>query len=401
MMSSFESMAKKAFDTMSASIDKLTASNPSPGVILPSVPQMLVVSQAEEKAGPSRAHSIVTDQGQSDSDSNMGDELEEENSPIINSRFRLSPDQSTDLLKSVLSTLEIQQDPAPPRSIQDMVYAELDTAKKLVFPIHKSISEMIQEEWRFPDRRPFIPKNFKRRYPFSEEDIKLWTKCPRIDASVSDISRNSAIPFEDTGYLKEGMDRKIDAYLKRAWDSTSAALIPLLAATCTARTTSLWVTEFKNMISEDATKEELLNSIPALSVAVDFLSDSATEAIRLAAKCLAITNNARRALWLKNWEGDYTAKSKLCSLPFEGSLLFGKQLQETLEKVAEKKSRFPRPPNKKLGTKKNFCPFKKQTKNQKNFQSHPNKSWQNNKYNRPKGLLFNSQQAAGPRSTNQ
>lgn len=402
MMSSFENMAKQALDSMSASISKMSAAQQPPEVpgIVP--PHRVISSQMENCPGPSKNPSTRAERDISNSDASGSDEHEEDSdSPVHKGRFRLSPDHTLDLLKSILATLEIKQDPAPPRSVQDLLYAELDRQKKVAFPIHKSIYEMIQEEWKFPDKRSFIPKTSKRRYPFSEEDVKLWAKCPRIDASVSDISRNSAIPFEDTGYLKDGMDRKADTYLKRSWDSTAAALTPMLAATCTARTASLWVTEFKNMISEDTTKEELLSSIPALASAVDFLSDSATEAIRLSAKSLALTNNARRALWLKNWEGDFTTKSKLCSLPFEGSLLFGKQLQDTLEKLAEKKSKFPRLSNFKQETKRNFRPFKKQIKNQKDVQSHSGKSWQNNRYNRPKGLLLNTQQPTGQKPNNQ
>lgn len=330
MMSSFENMAKQALDSMSASISKMSAAQQPPEVpgIVP--PHRVISSQMENCPGPSKNPSTRAERDISNSDASGSDEHEEDSdSPVHKGRFRLSPDHTLDLLKSILATLEIKQDPAPPRSVQDLLYAELDRQKKVAFPIHKSIYEMIQEEWKFPDKRSFIPKTSKRRYPFSEEDVKLWAKCPRIDASVSDISRNSAIPFEDTGYLKDGMDRKADTYLKRSWDSTAAAL------------------------------------------------------------------------WLKNWEGDFTTKSKLCSLPFEGSLLFGKQLQDTLEKLAEKKSKFPRLSNFKQETKRNFRPFKKQIKNQKDVQSHSGKSWQNNRYNRPKGLLLNTQQPTGQKPNNQ
>lgn len=49
---------------------------------------------------------------------------------------------------------------------------------------------------------------------------------------------------------------------------------------------------------------------------------------------------ARRALWLKTWEGDYASKNKLCNIPFDNDLLFGPELRKVLERLADKTKGF-------------------------------------------------------------
>lgn len=78
-----------------------------------------------------------------------------------------------------------------------------------------------------------------------------------------------------------------------------------------------------------------------LKKAAAFLADASSDSIRLSARAAALSNTARRALWLKNWRGDVNFKSKLCAIPCEGEFQFGSVLDEILERAGDKGKVFP------------------------------------------------------------
>lgn len=71
------------------------------------------------------------------------------------------------------------------------------------------------------------------------------------------------------------------------------------------------------------------------------MADAAVETVRTATKSAALLNSARRALWVKTWDGDHTSKTRLCGLPFEGSLLFGTGLDQAISRSTEKGKKCP------------------------------------------------------------
>lgn len=60
------------------------------------------------------------------------------------------------------------------------------------------------------------------------------------------------------------------------------------------------------------------------------------DSVKASAKTGAFINSARRAIWVKAWEGNLASKAELCSLPFEGSLLFGPGLDKVLSRSLER-----------------------------------------------------------------
>lgn len=83
-----------------------------------------------------------------------------------------------------------------------------------------------------------------------------------------------------------------------------------------ARNVDAWVNKLLDHVSRD-TKE---------------VSDS-LEVIGKAVEIAAPLNSARRVLWVKTWDGDYTSKSRICGIPFEGSLLVGTDLEQVLSQI--------------------------------------------------------------------
>lgn len=62
-----------------------------------------------------------------------------------------------------------------------------------------------------------------------------------------------------------------------------------------------------------------------------YIADASTESVRMSAKSSALANSAKRALWLKTWQGDSAFKVKSCGIPVTGDLLFGPGLDLTAD----------------------------------------------------------------------
>ena len=161
------------------------------------------------------------------------------------------------------------------------------------------------------------------------------------------------------GVLSDPMDRRMDSLLKKSWDASQGNLKPAMAATVVARNLEHWLLQIKAHIEAGTPKETILSSFPTLLSGVRYLADASAESIRMSARSAALSNSARRALWLKTWQGDSASKVKLCGIPLTGDLLFGPGLEAVLDRTADKKKAFPL--KKKFGgqTKKKFWTQKK------------------------------------------
>ncbi|KAG8538028.1 hypothetical protein GDO81_023414 [Engystomops pustulosus] len=194
------------------------------------------------------------------------------------------------------------------------------------------------------------------------------------------------LPFEDSAQLRDPMDRKSEALLKKAWETSMLSLKSNLGATSVARTLYFWLGKLESYIREGTPREALLESIPLLRSATAFLADASAEGIRFAAKEGALTNATRRALWLKQWSGDIRSKSKLCSIPFSGDFVFGPELDAILEKASDRKRGFPE--SKTIPKKSSFRPFRntRETYRGKGKQGR----WSYPKGGRGRGFLFSN-----------
>ncbi|XP_069827931.1 uncharacterized protein [Dendropsophus ebraccatus] len=256
-------------------------------------------------------------------------------------KFYFSLEDTDILLNAVRKAMDIT-DIEEQITKQDAMFAGLRPKRKRAFPVHESIKNMILDEWKEPEKRLFIPKEFRSRFPFEEEDTKLWLESPKIDIQVAKVVKKTSLPFEDASQLKDPIDRKMDSLLRRSWDASAAAINPNIAATTVARSLFLWLEELEKRIEDKTSREELLSSVPMLKLATAYLVDISAESVRFAAKAAALTNSSRRALWLKSWQGDNLSKTKLCAIPFEGTQVFGSVLDTILQQAADKKKDFPK-----------------------------------------------------------
>ncbi|XP_044136146.1 lamina-associated polypeptide 2, isoforms alpha/zeta-like [Bufo gargarizans] len=304
-----------------------------------------------------------------------------------------SPDDTEALLKAVRATMKVDE-PKDPRSVQDIMFGDLGQKKSRVFPVNENIKFLIQKEWKRPDKKIFVPKNVKRKYPFDEADSVNWDRPPKLDAPVAKISKKSALPFEDLGSLKDPMDKRAEVYLKKVWETSAQAFKPNIAATSTARSLKLWLEELESHIQNKTPRDQLLAVFPTLLKAVDFISDASADALKLNARSAALSNSARRAIWLKGWSGDTGSKNKLCAIPCQGDYLFGSVLDDLLDKASDNKKGFPvsRPPKKQRFFRKNKKDFFRGQR--KDFRA-------DNKNRKSKGFLFSSQSSSTSKPSQQ
>lgn len=246
-------------------------------------------------------------QGESEAEGGDGD-------PVRPSRYKLTLDEVDDLLGAIHTTLGIQ-DERKVLSLHDQMYEGMGEQKKKVFPVHQVLVDAVLKEWQDPERKPFLSRALKRRFPFSEEETAVWNKSPKLDAAFSQVTRQTALAFEDMGSLSDPMDKRIDSLLKKTWDSSLGNLKPAMAMTVVARNMEYWLTQIKAHIEAGTPKETILSSFPTLLKGVAYMADASAESVRMSARSSALANSARRALWLKTWQGDTGSKSKLCGIP--------------------------------------------------------------------------------------
>uniref|UniRef100_A0A803JVY2 Lamina-associated polypeptide 2 alpha C-terminal domain-containing protein n=1 Tax=Xenopus tropicalis TaxID=8364 RepID=A0A803JVY2_XENTR len=246
------------------------------------------------------------------------------------------PEEVKNILKDIFATLEIKEEQVA-LSKADKVLG--NTSKKArTFPVCKSITNSVESEWHLPDRKSSLPHTFFSMYPIPEE-YKHWEKVPKVDPPIVRLARNTTLPAEDAGYLKDPMDKKIDAALKRDFQNTTAILRPAAAASATvAKTAKYWCQELQR--HPPTNPDQFAAELEKIKSALTFLGEAALETAKLSARASAASVTARRALWLRQWSGDTASKHKLTSLKFSGSQLFGPELKQIISEVTGGKGAF-------------------------------------------------------------
>lgn len=331
----------QTFKTLFASLQL-----PQPQVVSPpaqqSVPQSLMDAPSGSGENPGGARFEVEEEPDSGSSDPQGESEgeEAEGESTRSSRYKLSLEEVEELLGAIHTTLGIQEE-RKKLSLHDQMYKGLGEHKRKVFPVHEVLVDAIKKEWQDPERKPFLSKALKRRFPFAEEEALVWNKSPKLDAAFSQVSRHTDLAFEDMGALPDPMDKRIDSLLKKSWDSSIGNLKPAMASTVVARNMEYWLTQIKAHIEAGTPKETILSSFPMLLKGIAYLADASAESVRMSARSAALSNSARRALWLKTWQGDTASKVKLCGIPLTGDLLFGPGLEAVLDRTADRKKAFP------------------------------------------------------------
>ncbi|XP_041441257.1 lamina-associated polypeptide 2-like [Xenopus laevis] len=244
------------------------------------------------------------------------------------------PDIAKRLLREMLATLEIK-DETTATSKADKVLG-VQPKKSRVFPVFRSVAQIIDNEWSKPDHRLTLTQRFLSTYPIPADHQKVWDRAPKVDSAIARLSKNTTLPTEDAAF-KDPMDKKMEASLRKGYTHATAILRPAVASAGLARTARFWCQE---LLHKPLPPEELQEELQRLSSALAFLSDAAMDTVKLAAKTSVDTTVARRALWLRQWTGDTASKTRLINLKYTGDTLFGPDLKQIITEVTGGKSTF-------------------------------------------------------------
>ncbi|XP_066429301.1 uncharacterized protein [Eleutherodactylus coqui] len=261
-------------------------------------------------------------------------------------KYLFSTADMDQLLKAVRRTMQVEEDVQQPRTVQEDMFAGLLPQQKSSFPVNATLKQLILNEWESVDQAPLIPREFKERLLFPGDEVSFLDEIPKVDTAIAMVSRKSGLPFEDTSHLKDPLDHKVDTSMRKAWSTSGLIMKANIAATSVARSMAIWLDQFAALVDQKAPREEFASGIPLLRMATGFLADASMETVRLGARMAALSNTARRAVWVKEWSGDAASKNRLCTLPFRGGRIFGPDLDRLLEKAADKSHGLPatRPP---------------------------------------------------------
>ncbi|KAM4036350.1 uncharacterized protein ACNLHF_015271 [Anomaloglossus baeobatrachus] len=62
---------------------------------------------------------------------------------------------------------------------------------------------------------------------------------------------------------------------------------------------SRWLSDLESQVRDNVPRDTILDSLPMLKLATGFMADASAESVRFSARNEALSNSARRAIWLK------------------------------------------------------------------------------------------------------
>ncbi|CAH2224879.1 Hypothetical predicted protein [Pelobates cultripes] len=142
------------------------------------------------------------------------------------------------LIFLIRNTLKLQEEKT--KSLESDKYFEDLRSSKPLFPVHPSIKEMILHEWARPEKKVALKNKNPRFYPFASKDCKTWSAIPKI-AAVIKIAKCTTLLIDSMAYLREPMEKRLDANLIKACLSLGSALHPATALTTWSRAMMVWL----------------------------------------------------------------------------------------------------------------------------------------------------------------
>uniref|UniRef100_A0A803JDW7 Lamina-associated polypeptide 2 alpha C-terminal domain-containing protein n=1 Tax=Xenopus tropicalis TaxID=8364 RepID=A0A803JDW7_XENTR len=240
------------------------------------------------------------------------------------------------LIKEVCKVISPKESTQTSSSAQDFPF--FSQKKALNFPVHPSVKNLIEQEWKNPGKKPESSKRFKLMFPFENKDIEEWENPPKVDTPVARLSKRTTIPVEEAA-IKDQMDRRAERALRRSYISGALVCKPSLAAVSVSRSLKHWINTLEEDIDSGISRDVLLDMLYPIKLAVDFLCDVSVDTLKLGARTMALSTAGRRALWLKAWAADSASKNSLISMPFEPGKLFGSALDKLIENLSTGKDK--------------------------------------------------------------
>ncbi|KAL8185532.1 UNVERIFIED_CONTAM: hypothetical protein K2H54_054470 [Gekko kuhli] len=183
---------------------------------------------------------------------------------------------------------------------------------------------VIQEEWANPGGGHPTAKHLYSLPEETMEDLKVVL----VDALVVALHLRAVMPKDGGNNLKDAMDTKNDAALKKAHEAMSLAIRSAAALLNFTRATAIWADNL--LQNSEVSLLVLRRTLQKMKRAAEFAADASQDNIQFCARAQAASIIVCRNIWLKHWKVDTLSKSNLATEKFSGRLLFG---ESNLDKV--------------------------------------------------------------------
>ncbi|CAJ0935493.1 unnamed protein product [Ranitomeya imitator] len=259
----------------------------------------------------------------------LSDAPSEDTSELDPNQIATMSETVQNLIGAINQTCGIK-DPSTEPADQAVSFRRAKPPSKFFAP-HPEFEEIVSRERENPTRRFQRGKRLGVLYPFPPELTANWTASPSVDPPVSRLSTNTVLPLSGGASLKDSNDRVIESFAKSAFEAASAALCPAFASTWASKSISKWAKDLRRGILDGAPPAQLAELANQISHAGEYLVSASLDVASCAAQASSNAVAIRRTVWLKAWQADLSSKKSLTSLPFQGSRLFGSQLDQIIK----------------------------------------------------------------------
>ncbi|CAJ0945203.1 unnamed protein product [Ranitomeya imitator] len=254
--------------------------------------------------------SDLTSQSESDSDADQ---------------TSVTQDMLDSLISAIIQRLELKEDETSSQDVS-VAFKRIKRPSR-VFTNHKEFDNTTSTH---PGKRFSGRKRLDVLYPFHSDLVSKWSESPKVDPPVSRLSFQTVLSILDAASLRDPTDRQIEALAKSAFEASGASFCPNFASLWVAKAVSAWAKTLRRGILASAPAEELSDLADQISLAGKYLMNASLDAAACSARANSSIVVIRRVLWLKAWNADPASKKSLTGLPFQGSRLFGTQLDQMI-----------------------------------------------------------------------
>lgn len=304
-------------------------------------------SKEELSFGP-RSDTYLSDSDESESSSGGEEgelsEEEEEMAATLHHNRLFPTELYSRMLPKVLRALEITQK-TPAGSTQDPEYPRASDKSvprnptgQRGMPLPDVFHDVMRAEWENPAKPKTTHPNFSRLYSFTQGAAKE-IKVPLVDDPVNSLASTSVLPMDADGLPKDQCDRRIEQVLRRDFEASANSIRASASASLFARAAYVWSSNLT--APETEIPKELKDELKKIALASAFAADATFDAFQMTARSMAYSVAARRNTWLRCWEADPSAQTKLAAVPFTGIHLFGDTLERYLVEDKDKKKVLP------------------------------------------------------------
>ncbi|KAL8181928.1 UNVERIFIED_CONTAM: hypothetical protein K2H54_034813 [Gekko kuhli] len=136
------------------------------------------------------------------------------------------------------------------------------------------------------------------------EDLKV----PLIDAPVVALHSGAVMPKDGENALKNAMDRKNEAALKKVHEAMSLAIRSAAAMSNFTRATAIWADNL--LQNPEVSPLDLRRTLLKMKCAAEFAADASQNSIQFCTRAQAANIIICRNIWLKHWKVDKLSKKE-------------------------------------------------------------------------------------------